>query len=210
VKPTGKPRTNMGTNMGTNINSDMDIKIASEVGDAPTHGWLRVISAAHAMLEQCEGFVKDVPASVYGAESQVLPGGTVGKHLRHMLDHYAAILEPAVLSGSIDVDYDHRDRDTPMESDREAAMHRLGSLRDQVARLPHVSEATTVRVRIMITSDGGEATLGSTLARELAFATHHAVHHQAMMKAIAGEFGVEAAPDFGKAPSTINHLLVRK
>lgn len=185
---------------------------ATEAGDGgrPSEGWLRVISAAHAMLEQCEGFVREVPGNVYASESQVLPGGTVGKHLRHVLDHYAAIVETEVLSGTGEVDYDHRDRDTPMESDREAAIARVAALRARVAGLARVSEATTLKVRVMVTGDGGEAVLGSTLARELAFATHHAVHHQAMMKAIAGEFGVEAGPEFGKAPSTINHELMKR
>lgn len=66
-----------------------------------------------------------------------------------------------------------------------------------------------VRVRVMVSGDGAETELVSSLARELAFATHHAVHHQAMMRAIAGEFGVEASSDFGKAPSTINHEVVK-
>lgn len=162
------------------------------------------------MLEQCETFVREVPGNVYASESQVLPGGTVGKHLRHVLDHYAAIVEPDVLRGVQEVDYDHRDRDTPMETDRDAAIARVAALRERVAGLGRVSEATGLRVRVMVTGDGGEAVLGSTLARELAFATHHAVHHQAMMKAIAGEFGVEAGPEFGKAPSTINHEWMRK
>jgi hypothetical protein len=47
--------------------------------------------------------------------------------------------------------------------------------------------------------------LGSTLARELAFASHHAIHHHAMMKAIAQEHGQAAESGFGVAPSTLNH-----
>jgi uncharacterized damage-inducible protein DinB len=200
VKHIGKQREGMEVKSGAASHSKgMDI---------PSQGWLRVISAAHAMLEQCEAFVRDVPGSVYASESQVLPGGTVGKHLRHVLDHYAAIVE--CIDCAAEVDYDHRDRDTPMETDRDAAMARLAGLRERVAGLTRVSEATSVRVRVMVTSDGGEALLASSVARELAFATHHAVHHQAMMKAIAGEFGVEAGPEFGKAPSTINHELMRR
>jgi hypothetical protein len=57
----------------------------------------------------------------------------------------------------------------------------------------------------MLTSDGVDAELGSTLGRELAFATHHAVHHHAMLGAIAAELGVATPPEFGKAPSTIRH-----
>jgi uncharacterized damage-inducible protein DinB len=59
----------------------------------------------------------------------------------------------------------------------------------------------------MVAGDGSCATLSTTIGRELAFATHHGVHHQAMMRAIAGEFGVDVSPTFGKAPSTINHEL---
>jgi hypothetical protein len=57
----------------------------------------------------------------------------------------------------------------------------------------------------MLSGDGHEAELESTLGRELVFATHHAIHHHAMMSAIASEFGIKVGPDFGKAPSTINH-----
>lgn len=55
----------------------------------------------------------------------------------------------------------------------------------------------------MVAESGLEVDLASTLGRELAFATHHAVHHAAMMKAIASEFGVTAETAFGKAPSTL-------
>jgi uncharacterized damage-inducible protein DinB len=167
--------------------------------------WACVIGAASALLTQCEEFLRDVPAAVYSAESEVLPGGTVGRHLRHVVDHYVAIVTGA--SGAGAIDYDHRRRDTPMESDREAALAVLADVRRQVAALSCMGEATPVRVRVMLTGDGAEAVLVTTLARELAFATHHGVHHQAMMRAIAGEFGVEASREFGKAPSTIHHAL---
>lgn len=167
--------------------------------------WACVIGAASALLTQCEEFIREVPQSVYTTESMVLPGGTVGKHLRHVVDHYTAIVMG--LSGSEAIDYDHRMRDTPMERDRETALAVLAQVRRQVSALSGMHEGTHVRVRVMLTGDGMEALLGTTLARELAFATHHGVHHQAMMRAIAGEFGVEAPRDFGKAPSTINHAL---
>jgi len=62
-----------------------------------------------------------------------------------------------------------------------------------------------VRVRVMLCADGQHAELGSTLGRELAFAAHHAVHHHAMVAAIAAEFGLSAPDGFGRAPSTIHH-----
>jgi hypothetical protein len=57
----------------------------------------------------------------------------------------------------------------------------------------------------MLSGEGDEAELTSTFAREVAFATHHAIHHNAMIAAIAASFGVTIPAGFGKAPSTVNH-----
>jgi hypothetical protein len=166
-----------------------------------------VVDAARALLAQCVAFVGDVPEAVFTAESQVMPGGTVGKHLRHVADHYAAILRARRDSATID--YDHRERDVPMEACRDTARRTLASVSDELSTLTERDMHAPVRIRVMVAGDGTETELASSLARELAFATHHAVHHQAMMRAIAGEFGVEASTDFGKAPSTINHDACR-
>ncbi len=170
--------------------------------------WLNVLHAADALLKQCESLVADLPDFVYTSESTVLPGGTVGKHMRHVADHYHAII--AGSANTQPVDYDHRLRDVPMEVDRAHALRTLASLRAAISELKPLGHAAPVSVRVMVTGDGSGATLGTTLGRELAFATHHGVHHQAMMRAIAGEFGVDLASDFGKAPSTIHHELSTK
>ncbi len=162
-----------------------------------------VVGAARALLSQCVSFVGDVPEAVYTAESQVMPGGTVGKHLRHVVDHYQAILRGRRHAATID--YDHRERDVPMETCRDTAHRTLAGVAEELSTLTERDMHAPVRIRVMIAGDGTETELGSTLARELAFATHHGVHHQAMMRAIAGEFGVEASSEFGKAPSTIHH-----
>ena len=60
----------------------------------------------------------------------------------------------------------------------------------------------------MISSSGETEVLATTLGRELAFATHHGVHHVAMMRAIACEHGVLLNEDMGKAPSTLNNEAV--
>jgi uncharacterized damage-inducible protein DinB len=164
--------------------------------------WRHVLGAADDLLRQCESVVDEVPDTVYTAESVVMPGGTVGKHLRHVLDHFRALL--CACDGAC-IDYDRRERDVPMEVDRAHARRMLAKTRGDVARLIEVKNDTPVRVRVMVKGDGTEAVLTSTIGRELAFATHHAVHHQAMIKAIAGEFGVEIPGVVGKAPSTVNH-----
>ncbi|MCC7389675.1 MAG: hypothetical protein IT431_13005 [Phycisphaerales bacterium] len=159
-----------------------------------------MLGAAAELLGQCEAIVGAVGDGQFVAGSAVLAGGTIGKHLRHTLDHYGAIVsrgrgEP--------IDYDHRERGVPVESSRVAARDQITSLRAALSALEGTG-GDEVRIRVMVSGDGREAVLRSTVAREVAFATHHGVHHVAMMRAIALEHGIELGADVGKAPSTIN------
>ncbi len=159
-------------------------------------------AASLAVLGQCAAFVASLPTRAYTAPSTVLFGATIGQHVRHSLDHFAA----ALLTGPGEaIDYDHRERGTPIESDPAAAAGLMAQLRDVLEGLTPAAAGRSVRVRVMLTSAGDETELGSTLERELAFASHHAVHHHAMMAAIANELRHPVPAGFGKAPSTLNH-----
>jgi hypothetical protein len=162
-----------------------------------------VAAAAIALLDQCAGFVRLTTGTAYTGESRVLKGGTIGKHIRHSLDHFRAALDGA--SHGVPVEYDRRERNVPMESDPVAALSAIAALRGRLSSLGNDSLTTPLRVRVMLSGDGAEAELGSTLGRELAFAAHHAVHHHAMLGAIAAEFGIQTGAEFGKAPSTLTH-----
>ncbi len=156
--------------------------------------------AADSILSQCELILLEVPDAAYTAPAETIRGGTLGKHLRHTLDHFAALWADGDA-----IEYDRRERDVPMETDRRAALAAIASLRERLAGAASQDSTASVRVRVMVAGDGTEVDLDSTFGRELAFATHHAVHHIAMMKAIAGEFGLELPQGVGKAPSTILH-----
>ncbi len=160
--------------------------------------------AAERMLAQCAAVIAGLDDRVYAAPSQLLPGGTVGKHVRHVLDHFAAALA-AVDRPEHPIDYDHRRRDVPEESCRRAAASRIGAVRGLLSRVDAGVGARPVRVSIMLAADGASTVLGSTLSREVAFAAHHATHHYAMIGAICREHGVPVPEGFGKAPATLNH-----
>lgn len=168
-----------------------------------------VTAAGVALLEQCGGFIGAVASQDghYARTSRILPGGTIGKHVRHCLDHFRAALEG--FDRSAPIDYDHRERNVPMESEPAAALEAIFDLAARLRILDAAALASPVRVRVMLSGDGQEAELDSTLGRELAFATHHAVHHHAMMGAIAAELGIQVGPEFGKAPSTLHHERVQ-
>lgn len=159
-------------------------------------------AAADAMLAQCAALIESVSDTAYCAPSRVLPGGTLGKHVRHSLDHFRAALAGAATGGVID--YDHRERDVPAETSRQAALTLIDQARRTLGSLRTEDVSRGVHIRVMLASDGAMEEIPSTLGRELAFATHHAIHHHAMMKAIAAELGHDAGPEFGKAPSTLN------
>lgn len=164
-----------------------------------------VVSAASAILEQCAGLAERIDDGVYTAASKRLAGGTIGKHLRHVVDHFRAAVEGCEAT----IDYDHRERQVPMETNRRAA---LDEVRHVAARMEGLAEEVLerpVRIRVMVSGDGTETELSSSLARELHFAMHHAIHHQAMMRSIAEEFGAALSPEFGMAPSTLNHERAR-
>lgn len=162
-----------------------------------------VAAAASAILEQCARFIQAVPESMYARESRAIKGGTIGKHVRHSVDHFAAAL--SCLEGGAAIDYDHRSREVPMETSPAVAVRAIAEIRARLESLGVGADERPVKIRVMLAGDGTEATLSSSLGRELHFAFHHAVHHHAMLKAIAGEFGAEAPADFGLAPSTINY-----
>jgi len=162
-----------------------------------------VAAAAIGVLDQCAVLVRSVSDFSYAAPSKVLPGGTVGKHVRHAIDHFAALL--AGHERRETVEYDRRERGVPMESVRADALAAMADLRDRLEGLGASEMGTPLSVRVMLTADGCDAELRSTLGRELAFAAHHAVHHHAMIRAIAAEHGHSVSDGFGTAPSTLNH-----
>lgn len=164
--------------------------------------------AAIALLEQCATFIQSLPEAVYTADATTIRGGTIGKHVRHSLDHFAAAV--GGLDSADPIDYDHRARNVPMETERASALAAIRTLQSRLSTMTDQELAAPVTIRVMLSSDGSEAALPSTFARELAFATHHAIHHNAMMKTIAAEFGLEVGDDFGKAPSTLNFETARR
>ncbi len=162
-----------------------------------------VVRACERILGQCEALACALDDGAYTAESKLLQGGTIGKHLRHTLDHVAAAVSAA--GATQPIDYDHRQRGGRVECNRAEAAQAIADVCDQLRSLDAGELSQPVRVRCMLSGAGEQAELGSTLGRELAFAMHHAIHHQAMMRAIAIELGAEVPEDFGVAPDTLRH-----
>ena len=158
--------------------------------------------AADAVLAASADFLRNLPAGLYTRACPEVHGSTIGQHVRHLLDHIAAALAGA---DGEEIDYDHRARDTVIERDEGAALAEIDRRRHQATAITPEVGAREARVRVMLDHEGGEAALRSTVARELAFATHHAIHHHAMIASIAAASGVPCPATFGRAPATVRH-----
>ena len=127
----------------------------------------------------------------------------VGVHLRHVVEHYEALLSPAEPGR---VDYDQRPRDRELERRPAVARSRLEGLQARLRRWTDVQLAAPLQVR----GRGGlagdfEFTVESSAGRELVFVAGHAIHHYAVLQAHCRQNGVPLGADFGRAPATVAH-----
>jgi uncharacterized damage-inducible protein DinB len=129
--------------------------------------------------------------------------GSIGAHVRHCLDH-AWALERGIATGEIC--YDHRERDTAVERNRELAVARL---RRAGVRLGGISDALLDRPLTLVAqthADGRSVRVRTTAGRELAFVISHTIHHSALV-AILLEHADEAVPlRLGLAPTTPDNV----
>lgn len=103
------------------------------------------------------------------------------------------------------ISYDVRDRGTDIESNLDAAKSEIDRLSKQVQGLSEEALSKPVQAVFILSAEGEQQQFQSTLGRELGFATHHAIHHNALIKAIASSLAMSLPQEFGLAPSTANY-----
>lgn len=158
------------------------------------------VAALRGRLEQLLRIVRTLPAAVYGARTSGV-SGSIGEHVRHLLDHVAALV---AAGPSSTLSYDHRARGTAVETEPGAAIREMMRLDAALERWGERRLEEPVAVTAVMSVDGQVLTGGSTLARELAFVMSHTIHHQAIVALLLEQQG---APNldgrFGYAPSTL-------
>ncbi|HMF95553.1 MAG TPA: DinB family protein [Vicinamibacterales bacterium] len=150
-------------------------------------------------LDEIANLLLAIPPALYTAPVEGRVSGTVGAHVRHCLDHVAALVgaEP-----SATLSYDRRRRGTTIEADPAAALQQILRLEQALQRWSSRSLDDPVRVASQIDPSGSSIVGWSTLGRELAFVLNHTIHHQATIAAVMALHGVAAPDGFGFAPST--------
>ena len=128
--------------------------------------------------------------------------GSIGGHIRHCLDHVKALVVAAE-SGLLD--YDHRKRDTQIESCRLMALGLIRELERAVQDLPPDAMDHEIELTTLLSPDDEPVVVRSSVGRELAYVLSHTVHHNALIGAMVKTLGGWLPSHFGYAPSTIAH-----
>jgi hypothetical protein len=128
----------------------------------------------------------------------------VGKHIRHNLDHYEMFLA-GLPAGSID--YDSRQRDPRVETDRHYATQKMLSIISRLEGIKPQRLDDAISVKMNEGEETEEVSLHSqsTIRRELQFLLSHTVHHYALIAIILKIQGFDCDEDFGVAPSTLKY-----
>lgn len=125
--------------------------------------------------------------------------GSIGSHFRHNLD-FANNLLQGIETGKID--YNERERDPRIETDRQFAKERFLFL---IQTLKNISNEHFEREILIRSEIDDNLWHRSSIARELEFLHSHTVHHFALIAEKLHSFGIKVSKDFGVAPSTLKY-----
>lgn len=142
-------------------------------------------------------FLDKLTSDIYQAKAQGPFSSSIGAHMRHILDHYQALML-GIDAGR--VDYNQRTRQSATETDMNLAKESWIQVREW---LNTFSEDTLKKTFDVITEHGN---VHSSVGRELSFVSSHAVHHFAFMKQLCAHFNIALSGDVGVAPATLKNL----
>ncbi len=158
-----------------------------------------------ALLDQTLRLLADVPVAEYTRPGNERGTGSIGGHVRHVLDHVRALLR-ARAEGD-EIDYDARERGTRVEHEPAVARSETEQLIADVRKADLDRRlADAIQVRTLVQPDADPLCSTSTIGRELAFVVSHTIHHQAMIADLLKRHGGRVPDDFGYAPATVQHF----
>lgn len=139
--------------------------------------------------------IKETPDEIYTAKIE--KAGSIGAHFRHNVDFVNNFLR-GIESGKID--YNNRERDIRIETDREYALVRTAEVIERLSSLSNETLASGTMVRSEIDENAFHR---SSVARELEFLHSHTIHHYAIVAETLRSASVDVDFGFGIAPSTL-------
>jgi uncharacterized damage-inducible protein DinB len=157
-------------------------------------------------LEQLFDLLEQLSPEQYRHPSALLSGGSIGQHIRHILEFYNCLREAYNLQQP-QVNYDKRKRDLTVERDPKIAQNMIQKI---INFLDTAQVFGKVGLAANFSCEKDDFTIIQTsFRRELAYCLEHSIHHQALIK--IGLMDLElnhiVKKNFGVAPSTVKSRL---
>ena len=150
------------------------------------------------LLDELAAVLNRLSPSIYTARPFPAVSGSIGQHVRHILDHIGSL---CAATPRLPLCYDHRERGTNVEADIAAALRLIHRLTAALSALPLGDDLSMTMTSTLV--PGGEPmAAGTTLGRELLFVVSHTIHHQALIGVLLSAAGGPVPQGFGLAPST--------
>ena len=164
----------------------------------------------------------DYTSAILGQMSQVIQpyvssqsgdyAAHVGAHMRHIIEHYDALVQAfkswkAGAELRCHADYDARERNLEVETNPLEAIRRIGLIVEifgSNSGMKRSDMECVVEVYIRGGLNGEyDFCTQSSVARELMFLNSHATHHFAILQGYAKQRGQTLGAGFGRAPATV-------
>jgi uncharacterized damage-inducible protein DinB len=173
--------------------------VSTAVSTIPFQSPAAAFEPLEQLLNDLAAVLVEIDGSAYVATPAAAVSGSIGAHVRHTLDHVAAL---AFSTPMATLAYDHRERGTDVESDPAAALRQIVRLKAALKQLSLRGLDDPVQVESVVSSSGESSIAWSSLRRELAFVVSHTIHHQAIIALLLAFQGIGTPDRFGYAPST--------
>lgn len=155
------------------------------------------------LLRQLGTLVESLTDAEYSRKPVGVVTSSIGGHVRHNLDHIDALLRGLRVG---EIDYDHRERGTAIETDRQEALAAISRLECEVDGFPWEEAPAELELTTLLAPDVPPLRVATNPSRELAFVVSHTIHHNALIGVMVKLLGRVPPADFGYAPSTVAHL----
>ena len=160
---------------------------------------MELSDACRTILGQLSNVVRQIDPEDFSRPSTALSNSTVGQHLRHTLEFFIC-LEKGFDVGV--VNYDQRDHDQQIETDKDLALSVISRVQNFVSRRS-ANRPLLLEVGYERDNENSQS-IETNYHRELTYNIEHAVHHMAIMKIGMREVApyLIISSDFGIALST--------
>ncbi|MEM9672013.1 MAG: DinB family protein [Cyclobacteriaceae bacterium] len=165
-----------------------------------------LISSNQTLFSQLTVVLTQLSEHDYQRPLQILRNGTIGQHVRHILEFYQALIQGAP---NRRICYDDRARASALENNMDVALQTIQYLTKTINSIS-ISQPLVLVSKLDksgLSSSNTAVQSSSSVGRELLYCLEHAIHHMAIIR-----IGIEqtwpkvvVVADFGVAPSTIRH-----